>query len=255
MSQNQLLHAVSRLLGIASFASVFVLPGGHDFTAQSQTPPEEIAEEVIGTSPVEASPEPVPEAGVKIENVIRECLRKGKVAMGRNELEAARNEFVWVLEQNASDLTALVSLGWIAQREQLWEESESYLRRALKLSVEDGAIWLALGVAALEQDKLEAATAAFTQMVFLEPKNARARRLLGLTLGKRGWYDGAEQEIRRSLELDPDDAGAHFNLAVFYLQRRPAAVELARRHYYRARDLGFAPDSDIESQLAKVASR
>lgn len=190
-----------------------------------------------------------------LEEVLRESLRRGRFAMARNDFPSARVEFEQVLGQAPTELSALVSLGWIAQREQLWEQSELYLRRALKLSMEDGSIWLALGVATLEQDKLEAATAAFLQTVLLEPKNARARRFLGLTLGKRGWYDGAEQEIRKSLEIEPEDAGAHFNLAVFYLQRRPPSVELARRHYYKARDLGFAADPEIEAKLTKVVGR
>lgn len=191
----------------------------------------------------------------KPDEKVCELLRKGKAAVSQNQIASAKAQFARVLEQVPDELTALVNLGWIAQRDQLWEQSELYLRRALKQSVEDPAIWLAIGVSTLEQGKLESATAAFAQAVVLDPKNARARRFLGLTLGKRGWLDGAEQEIRKSLELDPDDAGAHFNLAVFYLQRRPPALELARRHYYKARDLGFAADKEVESQLAQGAGR
>jgi hypothetical protein len=65
----------------------------------------------------------------------------------------------------------------------------------------------------------------------------------------------AEEELRRSLEIEPDDAGAHFNLAVFYLRRKPVAVELARRHYYRALDLGFEPDPALEESLKDAAAK
>ena len=75
--------------------------------------------------------------------------------------------------------------------------------------------------------------------------------MLGLALGRKSWNSGAESELRRSLELEPEDAGAHYNLAVIYLQRNPPAVELARRHYYRAVDLGGAPDQSVEALLAK----
>ena len=59
----------------------------------------------------------------------------------------------------------------------------------------------------------------------------------------------AEREILRVLELAPDYAEAHYNLAVFYLQRNPPAVELARRHYYKSVDLGGAPDPEIEKKV------
>jgi Flp pilus assembly protein TadD len=70
-----------------------------------------------------------------------------------------------------------------------------------------------------------------------------------VTVGKKGWYSAAEDEMRKAIELQPDYAEAHFNLAVFYLQRNPPAVELARRHYQKARDLGAAPDPDVEKRL------
>jgi Flp pilus assembly protein TadD len=56
--------------------------------------------------------------------------------------------------------------------------------------------------------------------------------------------------MRRAIELDPEYAEAHFNLAVFCLQRQPPAVELARRHYQKALDLGAAPDPELETKLA-----
>ena len=46
-------------------------------------------------------------------------------------------------------------------------------------------------------------------------------------------------------------AEAHFNLAVFYLQRTPPAVELARRHYQQALNLGAAPDPQVEKSLTE----
>jgi len=186
--------------------------------------------------------------------LVLDQLRLAVLALGREDLVSAKAKFLQVLELQPDHLSALVNLGWIAQREKSWGEANEYLKRAQKLAPDNAAVWLALGLVALEQKRLEFAHAAFAQVVALDPKHARAHRLLGLTLCRKGWYSGAEEELRRSLELEPDDAGAHFNLAVLYLQRQPAARELARRHYYRALDLGSAPDNSIASSLVDNAS-
>ena len=179
----------------------------------------------------------------------------GIMSLSKNDSVAAASDFARVLEWNASHLGALVNLGWIAQRKQEWADSESFMRRAVAVAPENPAVWLGLGLAVLEQSKLDAAIAAFAQVVALDPKSARGHRFFGLALGRRGWVQAAEEELRRSLEIEPDDAGAHFNLAVFYLRRKPVAVELARRHYFRALDLGFEPDPALEESLKDAVAK
>ena len=178
--------------------------------------------------------------------------KKGVDAFTRGNWDLAQTDFEKVLEAEPKHFGALVHSGWVAQRRADWPAMEKFMREALRvgpLAVDNAAIWIGWGFAALEQEKWEQATAAFAQAVALEPSNARGRRMLALVLGRRGWFQAAEDEMRRALQLEPDDAGAHFNLAVFYLQRQPVAVELARRHYYRALDLGFAADPEVEAQF------
>jgi Tfp pilus assembly protein PilF len=178
-------------------------------------------------------------------------LRESAGAMGRGETAAASAGFKRVLERQPENLVALVNLGWIAQRDKMWSEAEAYLRRAQRLAPENPAVWLALGISMLEQGSLEHALGAFAQAVAFDPGNARGHRLLAMTLAKKGWYSAAEEELRRSLEIEPDDAGAHFNLAVLYLQRHPLSIELARRHYFRAVDMGLTPDPAVEEVLSE----
>jgi Flp pilus assembly protein TadD len=122
----------------------------------------------------------------------------------------------------------------------------------VRLQPEAAPVWLTLGVLYCDQEKLDAALAALSQAVLLDPKNPRAHNYLGVTVGKKGWYLGAEAELRKAVELDPNYAEAHFNLAIFYLQRDPPAVELARRHYNQALDLGAKPDPLLEKELGGV---
>ena len=162
---------------------------------------------------------------------------------------AARARLEKVLAAEPDNAAALVDLGGLEYRARHFDEAQRLLQRATRVKPESAATWLALGVMACETGKLDVALAALSQAVLLEPRNARAHSYLGVTVGRKGWLDGAEAELQRALELDETLAEAHFNLAVVYLQGNPPMVELARRHYYRARDLGAAPDSLVENQL------
>jgi Flp pilus assembly protein TadD len=62
-------------------------------------------------------------------------------------------------------------------------------------------------------------------------------------------------EIRRAIEIDPQYADAHFNLAVVYSKERNPKVELARYHYKKALDLGAKPDPDLEALLKKLSNK
>jgi Tfp pilus assembly protein PilF len=73
-------------------------------------------------------------------------------------------------------------------------------------------------------------------------------------IGREGWIDGAQQELRRAVELNPAYADAHYNLAVFYLQEKPTAIELAKRHYFKAIELGVEKDPSMEKLFGSTNS-
>ena len=105
---------------------------------------------------------------------------------------------------------------------------------------------MTLGILYLDRNRLDEALAALTQATLYDPRNARAHNYLGVVVGRKGWIDGAQVELRRAVEIDPNYSDAHFNLAVFYLEGKPPSLELARRHYYRALELGAEPDPELE---------
>ncbi len=171
-------------------------------------------------------------------------------ASGESKPEAAvRSRLEALLEKEPANVPALIGLGEIEYRARHLDEAEKLLRRATLAQPKSAPAWLALGVVTCDMGKLNASMAALAQAVWLEPGNAKAHSYLGVTLGRKGWRDGAEAEFQRALELDESLADVHFNLAVVYLQENPPLLELARRHYYRARDLGAAPDSLVEKQI------
>jgi len=169
-----------------------------------------------------------------------------------DEEEAAIRERIQkVLDTEPNNPAALLEQGTLECRVRNFPAALKPLTRVTQLTPEDPKAWLALGEAACEGGKLDLALAALSRAVLLDPKNARAHSYLGVTVGRKGWMDGAEAELQRALELDDSLAEAHFNLAVVYLRATPPMVELARRHYRRARDLGAPPDSLVEKQLSE----
>jgi hypothetical protein len=45
---------------------------------------------------------------------------------------------------------------------------------------------------------------------------------------------------------------AHFNLAVMYANSEPPSLQLAKKHYEKAKLLGAEPDPVLERRLAEV---
>ena len=72
----------------------------------------------------------------------------------------------------------------------------------------------------------------------------------GMILKALGRVPEAADQFVRAVKLNPRSREAHYNLALFYLQREPPAIELARRHYHKSVELGAPKDAEIEKRLA-----
>jgi Flp pilus assembly protein TadD len=169
----------------------------------------------------------------------------------RGDLARARKNFEKALDIVPGNSAILINLGLIDYREKKYDAAEQRLKKLLRNDPDAALGWLILGIVYYDQEKFEYALAALAQAAILAPKDPRVHQYLGVTLGRKGWYLGAEDEMRKAIELQPDYAEANYNLAVFYLQRNPPAVELARRHYLKALDLGAAPDPEMSKKLGE----
>lgn len=185
----------------------------------------------------------------KAPDEAQKIAKRALATLAKGDLESAKRDFLKVLELAPDNVPTTINLGLVEFRQKNYGEAERLLVHAVRVQPENGLGWLLLGVIEFDQDKLDAALAALAQAALWEPKNALVHHYLGVTVGRKGWYSGAEDEMRKAIELQPDYPEAHFNLAVFYLQRNPPAVELARRHYQKALDLGAAHDIEVEKRL------
>ena len=181
-----------------------------------------------------------------VPQALSDAVEEGNAAYARKDYAVARKAYERVLKLDGSNLMGLVNLGLVESALGNKAKAEETLKKAISIRLETAPAWLALGMMYMDEDRSDAALAALSQAALYDPQNARTRNFLGVVIGRRGWIDGAQTELRRAVELDPSYTDAHYNLAVFYLQEKAPAIELARRHYFKARELGLEKDNEME---------
>jgi tetratricopeptide (TPR) repeat protein len=206
------------------------------------------------SAPLPGQTDPSVDEGRYVPEVAREAAAEGNAAFAQRDYERARRAYLKVVDLAPDNLLGLINLGVVEYSLKKFEEAESHLKRAVRLKLDAAPAWLTLGIIYLDQNRLDEALAALAQATLYDPRNARARNYLGVVVGRKGWIDGAQVELRRAVEIDPNYSDAHYNLAVFYLEGRPPSTELARRHYFRALELGAEPDPEIEQRLKASAA-
>ena len=208
------------------------------------------AQKAVPAKPAYPKPESPP-AITQEHQTAQQLYEKAVKDFSAGNLESAKLGFQKVLAIAAENPPALINLALIAQRQQHGDEADRLLHRVIQKDTANATAWLLLGIGAYERNELEAAHAHLAQAVLHAPQDARAHQYLGATFGRRGWYSAGEDELRRAVELDPKSADAHYNLAVIYMERIPSAVELARRHYQKALELGVPPDDKLAERIGK----
>jgi len=181
----------------------------------------------------------------------RSLATRAEAAFASGDLKQAESYYKQALDYGPNNPPLLVSLAAVETRMGKLDDSEKLLQEALHLDLKNSPAWLLLGMNYLEEKRNDEAFAALVQAALYDDHNPRAHNYLGIAAGRKGWTEISEDELRRAIDLDPQYADANFNLAVLYLRRTPPLIELGRRHYQQALDLGSPKDPLIEAQLAK----
>ena len=184
-----------------------------------------------------------------MEPEVHQAFESGLAKFQAGQFQEAKTAFARVTELLPNYSGGWINLGSAEYRLDELDKAEEHLRKAVHLDPDVTQAWLTLGIIAFRKGELDASLAALSQAIYLEPDNAHAHMYLGVLARKRGWLDAAEDQLRKAVELDEDYAEAHFNLAMVYTERKPPAIELARRHYYRALQLGAHADPDMDRLL------
>ena len=167
----------------------------------------------------------------------------------------ARDAYLEILKSDPDNAPTLTNLGATFLELQQYDKARRHLEKALRANPRLHQARVILGVAYLRSGDSYRAIATLSRAVAEQPKNALAHNYLAAATLERGWTGAAERELQEAVSADPGFAEAHYNLAIRYIEKKPPAVELARRHYQRAIDLGATPSSSLALKINSAKTR
>lgn len=175
--------------------------------------------------------------------------QRAAAAFGKGDWASARKAYQEMIDLDPQNALVWANLGAVEQQSGNLKRAEECFEKSVASNPELAQSWLALGVLRLERGDTYLAMSALARAVHEEPEDARAHNYLAIAAKNLGWPDAAEAELQKALKLKPDYGIAHFNLSLMMLERRPPAVETAKRHYDKALSLGVEKDETVERRL------
>ncbi len=164
----------------------------------------------------------------------------------------AEKKYQQVVDAAPENHFALANLAVTQIQAGKFSAAQVALEKALSLKSDDIFASVNLANVYCRQGRLDDSIAILNRVISTDPKNAVAHNYLAIALGKKGETAKSEEYLRQSLAIDPNYANGHFNLAVMYANSEPPLLQLAKKHYEKAKLLGAEPDSLLERRLAQI---
>jgi Flp pilus assembly protein TadD len=161
----------------------------------------------------------------------------------------AAAKYQQIIDKYPESLYAWSNLGVVRSQEGKLPDAMKALQQAVKLSPNDAFSYRNLGIVYYQLNQNDLAIDALERSIALEPNNVYSHDYLGCACSQKGWQEVAEKEFRKAIEIDDNFPDAHYNLAIVYAMQKPPSLELARRHYKRALELGIPKDPRLEKLL------
>ena len=170
-------------------------------------------------------------------------------AFGKGDWETARKAYEEMIEFDPKNALVWANLGAVEQQSGDIKRAEECFEKSVEYNPEIAQSWVALGLIRIERGDTYQAISALSRAIHEDPEDARAHNYLAIAVKNLGWLDAAEAELQKAIAVKPDYGVAHFNLALMSLERRPPSIEMAKRHYEKARALGVEKDDTVERRL------
>jgi Tfp pilus assembly protein PilF len=170
------------------------------------------------------------------------------------QYDRAEADYLKILQQDENNGLILGNLAAIEMQEDKLDDAEKHIKAAIAQDPDDAFNLATLGYLKFRQEKYDEALDVLSRAAKLDPQNPEIQNYLGVTLSHKGLRLQAEAALRKAIELNPEYAAAHNNLAAIYISQTPPLVELARWHYQKALEAGQPHNPELEKALAAPAA-
>lgn len=181
----------------------------------------------------------------------RTLMAEAERAANEKRYEVAADKYKQVLKISPNNVFTLGQLAGVQMQMNKTSDAEKTLETALKLKKDDAYCLSLLGSLKFGQDKYDEALELLSRSAVLDPNSSDTQNFLGITLSQKGQRVAAEAALRKAIQLSPNNANAHHNLAVVYATQTPPMTELARWHYQKARSYGYPANPELEKLMVK----
>ncbi len=194
--------------------------------------------------------EPVKKSTAQLPAGTSELVASAQDHFAKHEFDEAEADYQKILERDQNNGLVLANLATIELQENKLDDAEKHIKAALAQTPNDAYNLSTYGYLLFRQEKFQDALVPLSHASELDPENPEVQNYLGVTLSHLGQRAQGETALRKAIQLNPNYAPAHNNLAVMYLSQEPSYPRLARMHYQKALDAGQPHNPDLEKMLA-----
>jgi len=206
------------------------------------------------TTPTDTATDPTQfSTKARLPDDMRETAQEAADLFKNQKYDESAAKYQSIIDKYPESLYAWSNLGVVRFQQGKFDDALKALQQAVKLSPTDAFSYSNLGIVYYQLNQFENAIDALNAAKALDPNDPKTHNYLGCACSQKGWSEVAEKEFRKAIELDPNFGDAHFNLALVYATAKPPLLELARREYNRALELGIAKDPRLEKLLANTS--
>ena len=154
---------------------------------------------------------------------------RGMLNQEIGELDKARDDYMFLVSQDAADANILNNIGIICARQQRYKEALKWLDRAIKKDPQRALIRNNLADVLFEMKDYDKAIPEYTRVIRLKPDSVEALYNLGFIYFERGNDNRARNMWKKIISFDPGDKNALNALAYLKAKEQKKLLEQQKK--------------------------